>query len=252
MSDDKDLTTIYHITLKEMNMIRQHTHDLQNHLGAILGYSRLLKEDDKNNNEKTELFIDSLLQATNMAIDSASTIQDIHRYWADKDSTVSEFSTEELSSIKEQFLNHFEESEEFEELENNSLENLMGCESILYIEDDRSFGEMIKLFFTELGYEVSIAEDGKKALIAIQEDEFDLVICDYQLPHKNGLKVLTEIREKLPKIRLILVSGNKLNLEDSEVTQLQLSTFFKKPFVLQEFATGLRKILDAAPLTTLF
>ena len=64
---------------------------------------------------------------------------------------------------------------------------------ILVVEDDRMIREGIKEYLSEFGYSVIEASDGIEALDKFNS-EVSLVILDIQIPFKNGLEVLREIR----------------------------------------------------------
>ncbi len=78
---------------------------------------------------------------------------------------------------------------------------------ILIAEDDASSRETLaELLFSD-GYEVKAAADGKQALDAFVEDQFDLVITDLKMPHMNGLELLKSIKDIKPIIVVIIMTG---------------------------------------------
>ncbi len=229
---------------KKVMEVRRQIHDIQNYLGAAQGYAELLKMYAEQDREKFLQFLDSLEQVVKKAMGEMGEVQDFCRHCSENfDALEEDFSLEKMENVGEEVF--VEESAENEV-------DLTGCESFLCVEDDAAFAEMLKLYFETLGYEVSLAADGKEALQLVEDQEFDLVICDYRLPDMKGLDLLEKIREKFPKLRLVLISGDAFSQKDLKARDLKLSAFFHKPFILQEMAVQVRKILDGQPLAQFF
>lgn len=68
--------------------------------------------------------------------------------------------------------------------------------TILCIEDECLIREIIIEELEDEGYDVYQASDGRKGLEMILKIEPDLVLCDINMPHKNGYELLKEVREK--------------------------------------------------------
>lgn len=62
---------------------------------------------------------------------------------------------------------------------------------ILCIEDEPGLGEDITLELEDAGYTVDLATDGLAGLAALARADYDLVLCDVQVPGRSGLEVLT-------------------------------------------------------------
>ena len=57
---------------------------------------------------------------------------------------------------------------------------------ILLVEDDQSFGVVLKDYLMMNDYDVTLAVDGELGLKAFMEDEYDLCIFDVMMPKKDG------------------------------------------------------------------
>jgi DNA-binding response OmpR family regulator len=66
---------------------------------------------------------------------------------------------------------------------------------ILCIEDEVELREIITEVLEEAGYDVCVANDGDKGLEMIHYHKPDLVLCDINMPQKDGYEVLKEIRD---------------------------------------------------------
>ncbi len=66
--------------------------------------------------------------------------------------------------------------------------------SILVVDDDASNREMLARRLIRLGHSVSVAENGQRALAALQDGRFDLMLLDIQMPELNGYEVLERLK----------------------------------------------------------
>ena len=66
--------------------------------------------------------------------------------------------------------------------------------SVLLVEDDPALIELVRYNLEASNFFVTVANDGEDGLLAIKEQEFDLVILDWMLPSLSGITILREIR----------------------------------------------------------
>src|SRR5438105_4733619 len=67
--------------------------------------------------------------------------------------------------------------------------------SSLLIVDDNSMNRiMLSRYVTKLGYQASVAENGRQALDKLQSKPFDLVLLDVQMPEMDGYEVLEQMK----------------------------------------------------------
>ncbi len=71
---------------------------------------------------------------------------------------------------------------------------------ILIIDDDEEITKMVTKFFKHKGYECSFANDGKTGVSMINNQRFDIVLLDMNMPEFNGYDVLDSLK-KNGKIR---------------------------------------------------
>ena len=79
---------------------------------------------------------------------------------------------------------------------------------ILVVDDEEDIREALKEYLAELGYEVSVAENGKTAYEALLAKDYDLVLLDMFMPEMNGAEVLLRLKEagKSPSY-VVLMTG---------------------------------------------
>ena len=90
---------------------------------------------------------------------------------------------------------------------------------ILCIDDNRHGCFARQSVLEEHGYQVVVANSGKEGLEKFRTEKIDLVIVDYLMPEMNGAEVIRHIRQRNPRIPIILHSGyaERLALEEKVV-----------------------------------
>ena len=73
---------------------------------------------------------------------------------------------------------------------------MMSAGKILVVDDDQNICELLRLYIEKEGFEVRIANDGRKALEIFEEQNPDLIMLDIMLPELDGWQVCREIRKK--------------------------------------------------------
>ncbi len=230
-------------------------HKLNNSLGAILGFSSLLRRHLAEDPIGSD-YANKIGEAVRDALDRAGVLADMELEVRSKASGEEGSSALEVSSHSEAFV---PQSPSLQPTDSGSIDPLLdvdwphlgGCERLLIVEDDSAFRSLLKTFLCQLGYELVCAEDGIEALelFSSQPQSFDLVCLDRGLPRMSGLSVASKIRELRPRIRMVLLSGTMLRGSSQEENQEELqdlgfAAVLNKPIPLGELAQALRRVLD--------
>ena len=78
---------------------------------------------------------------------------------------------------------------------------------ILVVDDERSMQEFLEIFFRREGFEVVTTGNVDSALLALEADDFDMVISDVQMPERSGLDVLRAVKENSPETVVIMITA---------------------------------------------
>ena len=108
---------------------------------------------------------------------------------------------------------------------------------ILIIEDDRDLREMLRSALLRKDYTVLEADNGKEALINFKPGVTDLVVTDLLMPEEDGLKVIMQMREMKPEIKVIAISGGGKAGPGSYLRMakaLGADSVFPKPFSVND------------------
>ena len=120
--------------------------------------------------------------------------------------------------------------------------------TILVIEDDSEFRNLLRLQLTLAGYRMEAAEDGIEGGKALAERRPDLVLSDINMPNLNGFELLARIRadKKTATIPVILLSGNNDQESAAEAVRLGASDFLVKPVQVDVLLASIRYCLAKA------
>lgn len=129
----------------------------------------------------------------------------------------------------------------------NSLKSL-GQSSILVAEDNSVNQILIKKFLTKWSVEnLVITGDGKQALEAFEQGEFDIVLLDLQMPELDGFEVAKAIRnhskEEKRNLPILALTATSLNEVKSELEGAGFNDYIPKPFSPEELYEKIIKFL---------
>ena len=126
---------------------------------------------------------------------------------------------------------------------------------ILLVEDDSMIGEAVVQALHDAAYAVDWVKDGHAALLAIETNEYGMVLLDLGLPRRNGLDLLRQARAKGHTVPVIIVTARDA-LEDRVVgLDLGADDYLAKPFDVPELLARMRAVArrrggQATPLLT--
>jgi PAS domain S-box-containing protein len=120
-----------------------------------------------------------------------------------------------------------------------------GNESILIVDDDDVQREVSLQLLQKLGYEVSTAESGEKAIEFIRNNSQDLLILDMVMPGGiDGAETYRRILKTCPGQKAIILSGFSESERVLEAQRLGAGSFVSKPLTRNVIAAAVRRELD--------
>lgn len=117
---------------------------------------------------------------------------------------------------------------------------------ILIVEDDDAIATGLSLNLRLAGLTPKIARDGDEALEVIAGDDFDLVLLDINLPRRNGLEVLAELRARDELVPVIVLSARDGEFDKVAALRLGADDYVTKPFALAELLARIDAVLRRA------
>lgn len=147
------------------------------------------------------------------------------------------------------YLPRFSETEAIPSLEKQerSGNDLTGMGSILLVEDE----DAVRVFATRAlrnkGYHVIEAKCGESALELLKAENaptIDLIITDVVMPQMDGPTMIRAVRETMPNVKVIFISGYAEERFRSTVGNDERAEFLPKPFSLKQLAIKVKEVMD--------
>jgi DNA-binding response OmpR family regulator len=101
---------------------------------------------------------------------------------------------------------------------------------ILIVDDEQTISKALSRIFCLHKFQVDIASDGKEALHTALKNKYDLILLDVILPGMNGVEVLAKLREKKPKLPVIMMTAYSNAEALKKAEELGASDAILKPF----------------------
>ena len=100
---------------------------------------------------------------------------------------------------------------------------------ILIVEDDKEIAILERDYLEINGFETEIISNGQKALTAILENRFDLVLLDLMLPGCDGYEICRQVRERVD-IPILMVTARVESGDKIHGLGLGADDYIAKPF----------------------
>ncbi len=121
-------------------------------------------------------------------------------------------------------------------------------EKILVIDDELKMCKSLKTLLTQEGYQVKSMQDGKKAIQAIKDQNFDLIISDIKMPGCTGMDILKAAKDKDKNALVILMTGfGSLGSAVSAINQGAYD-YLLKPVDFEELELSIKRGLERKKL----
>jgi|GEM_PF-1013948 len=116
--------------------------------------------------------------------------------------------------------------------------------NILVVEDDRVNQKLAQRLLKRKGYGITMVENGKEAVDIYEDDRFDLILMDIQMPVMNGLKATEKIRDKAKvNIPIIALTAYAIKGDREKFLKQGMDDYISKPIDIDEFYKILEKHL---------
>ncbi|HML02123.1 MAG TPA: response regulator [Candidatus Bathyarchaeia archaeon] len=100
---------------------------------------------------------------------------------------------------------------------------------VLVIDDDESIRTTTSAILENEGYDVDTAENGKEAIEKSKAGLYKVALIDFRLPDMNGTELLTTLKETIPRMVKIIVTGYPTLQNAIECVNKHADAYFTKP-----------------------
>ncbi len=125
-----------------------------------------------------------------------------------------------------------------------------GSETVLLLEDEDALRDLVAEALREVGYTVLEAANARAAVASAQYAQpIHLLLTDVVLPGQSGPETAIQLRNALPHLRVLLMSGytDRLVSGRGTIAIEPNAPFLSKPFTIDALLRKVREVLDGAP-----
>mgnify|MGYP000137518851 FL=1 len=122
----------------------------------------------------------------------------------------------------------------------------MANEKILVVDDDTNICELLRLYLTKEGYQVTTANDGEEGLDKFNQVKPDMVLLDVMMPKMDGLEVCRRIR-KLGNTPVMMLTAKGETFDKVLGLELGADDYMVKPLTPRRSWPASRRCCAAAP-----
>ena len=115
---------------------------------------------------------------------------------------------------------------------------------VLVIDDDPGIRDYLGAAVSRQGYEVFAEANGEEALSKLHVSKPDIVTLDVVLPGMDGLETLRRLKQRLPEVPVVMLSGHGQARTIVDAMRLGASDFLRKPFEVEELEIAFQKALE--------
>jgi DNA-binding NtrC family response regulator len=122
---------------------------------------------------------------------------------------------------------------------------------LLVVDDENNLRLVIQKEMMRLGHEVETAPDGEAAWSASEEKDFDVLLCDINMPRLDGIGLLRRLREKRQTPPEVIMLTGQATVETAiQAMKLGAYDYLTKPYRITELAALVTKAADKQKLKT--
>ena len=114
---------------------------------------------------------------------------------------------------------------------------------VLIVDDEAQFVDAVVERLGLRGFDADGVTNGQDALEVLQGRSFDVVLLDVKMPGLGGLEVITKIKEKWPRLQVVLLTGHGSTQDAEEGMRLGAFQYVMKPVKIDELV---RILLEAS------
>lgn len=106
--------------------------------------------------------------------------------------------------------------------------------SILVVDDELLIRDLLYDFFTGMGWNISVAASGEKALDIMKEKKIDLVLTDIKMPEMDGLTLTGRVKQSHPGVPVVVMTGYPSVDSAIEALRAKVEDYIVKPFNINQ------------------
>ena len=120
---------------------------------------------------------------------------------------------------------------------------------LLVVDDENNLRLVVQKELTRQGHEVETASDGEAAWALLEQQDFDVLLCDINMPRLDGIGLLRRMREKSPNPPEVIMLTGQATVESAiEAMKLGAYDYLTKPYRITELAVLVKQSAEKQKL----
>ncbi len=119
---------------------------------------------------------------------------------------------------------------------------------VLLAEDNPANQKILIRLLEKHGYTVAVVSNGRQALAALEQEQFDLALMDVQMPEIDGLAVVTMIRQREQQtgthMPIIAMTAHAMDGDRERCMQAGTDSYISKPFRVAELFAAIEQLIS--------
>jgi DNA-binding NtrC family response regulator len=124
--------------------------------------------------------------------------------------------------------------------------NKMYKYKVLIVDDDIHVRNIVKEMLSLMDHSCHLASDGAEALSKTDEERYDAVITDVQMPRMDGITLTRELHKRNPSLPVMVMTG----FADVDISNKEISSskgvIISKPFTAEEFFSSFNEMMRSS------
>jgi CheY-like chemotaxis protein len=117
---------------------------------------------------------------------------------------------------------------------------------ILLAEDNPVNQQLMQVLLKKMGYGVTLVDNGKLAVEAMEKGSYDIILMDIQMPEMNGLEATRAIRQKGFKTPIVAITANALKGDREQCLEAGCDDYLPKPVDKYDLEDMIHKYIQPA------
>jgi DNA-binding response OmpR family regulator len=113
------------------------------------------------------------------------------------------------------------------------------------VDDNRDLLQFLERLMAESGWELLTAENASEARKIVAKRKPNAALLDYMLPDGNGVELAQQLRQSMPNLQVIMMTGSMLAAEEEAICEEHDFPVLRKPFLATDVMNQIRGRLAA-------
>jgi ATP-dependent Clp protease ATP-binding subunit ClpA len=117
--------------------------------------------------------------------------------------------------------------------------------TVLLVDDNRDLLQFLERLMAESGWELMAAESASDARKMVAKRKPNAALLDYMLPDGNGVELAQQLKQMVPNLQIIMMTGSMLPPEEEAICEEHEFPVLRKPFLAADVMNQIRSRLAA-------